>query len=162
VLIPDDREKELSDLGFVPLINYQNTDYAVFFGASSAQRPKKFQDANATANAFLSAQLPYLFSVSRIAHYLKVICRDKTGSFMSRGETESFLNKWISNYVLLNDEATQEQKAKFPLREARIDVVEDKARPGFYSAIAYLRPHFQLEGLNVSLRLVASLPGQAK
>lgn len=162
VLIPDDREKELSDLGFIPLVNYKNTDYAVFFGASSAQRPKKYNDADATANAFLSAQLPYLFSVSRIAHYLKVICRDKTGSFMSRGETETFLNKWISNYVLLNDEATQDQKAKYPLREARVDVVEDKARPGFYSAIAYLRPHFQLEGLNVSLRLVAALPGQAK
>lgn len=160
VLIPDDREKELSDLGFVPLINYQDTDFAVFFGASSTQLPKKYHDADATANAFLSAQLPYLFSTSRIAHYLKVICRDKTGSFASRGEIETFLNKWISNYVLLSDNATQDQKAKLPLREARIDVVEDKARPGFYSAVAYLRPHFQLEGLNVSLRLVASLPTQ--
>ncbi|MCA8951014.1 MAG: type VI secretion system contractile sheath large subunit [Planctomycetes bacterium] len=158
VLIPDDREKELSDLGFVPLINYQNTNHAVFFGASSTQLPKKYDDPDATANAFLSAQLPYLFSTSRIAHYLKVICRDKVGSFASRDDIETFLNRWISNYVLLSDNATQEQKAKLPLREARVDVVEDRARPGFYSAIAYLRPHFQLEGLNVSLRLVATLP----
>lgn len=162
VLIPDDREKELSDLGFIGLVHCKNTDFAAFFGAQSAQRPKKYNDADATANASLSAQLPYLMAVSRIAHYMKAICRDKIGSFMSRGECEKFLNSWINNYVLNQDEATQEQKAKLPLREARIDVVEDKARPGFYQAVAYLRPHFQLDGLNVSLRLVAQLPKSAK
>ncbi|MGE3171979.1 MAG: type VI secretion system contractile sheath large subunit [Planctomycetota bacterium] len=160
VLIPDDRSKEMEDLGFIPLVSYKHTDQAVFFHAGSAQRAKKYQDADATANATLSAKLPYLFAVSRIAHYLKAICRDKVGSFMSRGDVETYLNQWISNYVLLNDEASHEQKARYPLREARIEVVEDKAKPGVYSAVAHLRPHFQLEGLKMSLRLVANLPAR--
>lgn len=158
VLIPDDREAELSQLGFIPLVNYKNTDYAVFFGASSAQKPKSYTDKDASANAFLSAQLPYLFSVSRIAHYLKVICRDKIGSFTTKDECQKFLSTWISQYVLLNDEATQEQKAKYPLREAAVEVVEDKARPGSYQAVAHLKPHFQLDKLHVALKLVAKLP----
>ena len=162
VLIPDTREKELSDLGFVPLLHCKNTDYAAFFGANSVQRPKKYDKAAATANAKLSTQTQYLMATSRIAHYLKAICRDKIGSFMSRSECESFLNNWISNYVLDMDDASQAQKAKRPLREARIDVTDDKANPGSYKAIAYLKPHFQLEELNVSLRLVADLPAAAK
>ncbi|GJM43393.1 MAG: type VI secretion protein EvpB [Gemmatimonadota bacterium] len=162
VLIPDTREKELSDLGFVPLIHCKNTDFAAFFGANSIQRPKKYDDAAATANAKLSTQTQYLMATSRIAHYLKAICRDKVGSFQSRGECETFLNKWIGNYVLAQDEASQDMKAKRPLREARIDVMDDKANPGSYKAIAYMRPHFQLEELNVSLRLVAELPAGAK
>jgi type VI secretion system protein ImpC len=101
-------------------------------------------------------------ATSRIAHFLKAICRDKVGSFASRSECEQFLNKWIGNYVLAQDEASQDLKAKRPLREARIDVIDDKARPGCYKAVAYLRPHFQLEELNVSLRLVADLPAGAK
>jgi type VI secretion system protein ImpC len=126
------------------------------------QRAKKYDKAEATANAKLSSQIPYLMTTSRIAHYLKSICRDKIGSFMSRGECESFLNNWISNYVLAQDEASQSAKAERPLREARIEVIDDKARPGCYKAVAYLRPHFQLEELGVSLRLVAELPEAAK
>jgi type VI secretion system protein ImpC len=162
VLIPDTREKELSDLGFIGLLNCKNTDYAAFFGGNSVQRAKKYDTADATANAKLSSQLPYLMATSRIAHYLKAICRDKVGSFMSRSDCEKFLNRWIMNYVLNMDEASQEAKAARPLREARIDVVDDKARPGCYKAVAYLRPHFQLEELGVSLRLVADLPPSAK
>jgi len=162
VLIPDTREKELSDLGFIPLIHCKNTDYAAFFGANSVQRPKKYDEPAATANAKLSSQIQYLMATSRIAHYLKAICRDKVGSFVSRGQCEQFLNNWISNYVLDQDNATQEAKARRPLREARIDVTDDKSKPGSYRAIAYLRPHFQLEELNVSLRLVAELPAAAK
>jgi type VI secretion system protein ImpC len=162
VLIPDTREKELSDLGFVPLIHCKNTDYAAFFGANSVQRPKKYDDAAATANAKLSTQTQYLMATSRIAHYLKAICRDKVGSFMSRSDCEKFLNRWILNYVLGQDNATQAQKARRPLREARIDVTDDKANPGCYRAIAYMKPHFQLEELNVSLRLVADLPASVK
>ncbi len=162
VLIPDTREKELSDLGFVPLLHCKNTDYAAFFGANSVQKPKKYDDAAATANAKLSSQIQYLMATSRIAHYMKAICRDKIGSFMSRSQCESFLNNWIMNYVLDQDSASQDAKARRPLREARIDVTEDKSKPGSYRAIAYLRPHFQLEELNVSLRLVADLPAAAK
>jgi type VI secretion system protein ImpC len=161
-IIPDTREKELSDLGFIPLVHCKNTDYAAFFGANSVQRPKVYKEAAATANADLSRKIQYLMATSRIAHYLKAICRDKIGAFASRGEVQTFLNNWINNYVLNQDEATQEQKARLPLREARIEVTEDKARPGSYKAVAYLRPHFQLEELKVSLRLVADLPPAAK
>jgi len=162
VAIPDTREKELSDLGFIGLLNCKNTDYAAFFGGNSAQRPKKYDTKEATANAKLSSQIPYLMATSRIAHYLKAICRDKIGSFMSREDCEKFLNRWVSNLVLDLDDATQEAKAKRPLKEARVDVVEDKAKPGCYQAIAYLRPHFQLDELGVSLRLVADLPPPVK
>jgi type VI secretion system protein ImpC len=162
VLIPDTREKELSDLGFIPLIHCKNTDYAAFFGANSVQRPKVYQDDAATANADLSRKIQYLMATARIAHYLKAICRDKVGSFAARSNVQDFLNNWINQYVLNQDDATQEQKAKFPLREAHIEVAEDKARPGCYKAVAHLKPHFQLEELNVSLRLVADLPPAAK
>ena len=162
VQIPDTREKELSDLGFIGLLHSKNSDYAAFFGAQSANKPKKYDKDDATANALLSSQIPYLLASSRIAHYLKAICRDKIGSFMSRSECETMLNNWISNYVLDLDDATQEAKAQRPLKEARVDVTEDKANPGSYQAIAYLRPHFQLDKLGVSLRLVASLPEAVK
>ncbi|MBK8167240.1 MAG: type VI secretion system contractile sheath large subunit [bacterium] len=162
ILIPETRENELSELGFIALCNCKNTDYAAFFGGNSVQKPKKYKEKEHTANADLSRKIPYLMATSRIAHYLKSICRDKVGSFASRIEIEKFLNSWINNYVLDQDEATQEQKAKYPLREARIEVTEDKAAPGNYKAIAYLKPHFQLEKLDVSLRLVADLPGAAK
>jgi type VI secretion system protein ImpC len=162
VQIPDTREKELSDLGFIGLLNCKNTDYAAFFGGNSTQRAKKYDTAEATANAKLSSQIPYLMATSRIAHYLKAICRDKIGSFMSREDCEKFLNRWVSNLVLDNPDATQVAKAKRPLRAARVDVIEDKARPGCYQAIAFLRPHFQLDELGVSLRLVAELPPPVK
>lgn len=162
VLIPDTREKELSDLGFIPLVHCKNTDYAAFFGANSSQRPKKYDKPEATANAKLSSQIQYLMATSRIAHYLKAICRDKVGSFMSRQNCQDFLTNWINNYVLLQDDATQEQKAQKPLREAQIEVIDDKARPGCYKAVAHLKPHFQLDELGVSLRLVADLPPSAK
>jgi len=162
IIIPDTREKELSDLGFIPLIHCKNTDYAAFFGSNSAQRPKTYQEAEATANADLSRRIPYLMATSRIAHFMKAICRDKIGSFASRADTESFLNNWLNNYVMSVDDASQEMKAKFPLREARVEVADDKARPGCYRAVAHLKPHFQLEEVNVSLRLVADLPEAAK
>ena len=161
-LISDTREKEISDLGFIGLLNCKNTDYAAWFGGNSIQRPKKYDKPEATANAKLSSQIQYLMATSRIAHYLKSICRDKIGSFMSRKNCEDFLNRWIVQYVTIDDNASQETKAQYPLREARIDVIDDKARPGCYKAVALLRPHFQLEELNISLRLVADLPPPAK
>jgi type VI secretion system protein ImpC len=161
ILIPDTREKELSDLGFIGLLNCKNTDYAAFFGGNSTQRPAKYDKAEATANAKLSSQIPYLMATSRIAHYLKAICRDKVGSFMSRGACETFLNNWIMNYVLQDDEPSQEAAARRPLREAQVQVIDDKSRPGCYQAIAHLKPHFQLDEIGVSLRLVAELPPPA-
>ena len=162
VLIPDTRDKELSDLGFIGLLHCQNTDYAAFFSGNSVQKPQVFDRKDATANAKLSSQVSYLMATSRIAHYMKAICRDKIGSFMSRSECQTFLNRWITQYVLAQDEATQAEKAEKPLREAQIEVIDDKARPGCYKAVALLRPHFQLDELSVSLRLVAELPEGTK
>src|SRR5579872_1854057 len=127
-------------------------------GAQSAQKPLLYLDEDGNANSVLWAQLQYSLACSRFAHFLKAIMRDKIGSFMSRDQCETFLNKWISHYVLLDDMAGQDLKAKFPLREARIEVSEIPGKPGAYTAVAFLRPHFQLEELAVSLRLVAKLP----
>jgi type VI secretion system protein ImpC len=162
VAIPDRRDNELSNLGFAPLVHCKGTDFAAFFSVQSTQKPAVYDTDSATANARISAQLPYIFAVSRFAHYLKSMMRDKIGKFMSRDETEVFLNRWISNYVVLNDSAPQGIKAQYPLREARVDVTETPGKPGSYRAIAFLRPHFQLDELTVSLRLVADLPAPAK
>jgi len=162
VAITDRREKEFSDNGFIPLVHCKGTDYAAFFATQSAQKSKKYDTDEANANARLSTQLQYIFAVSRFAHYLKSMVRDKIGSFMGRAEAETFLNRWISNYVLENDSASAEQKAKYPLREARVDVAEVPGKPGVYRAVAFLRPHFQLDELSVSLSLVADLPKPAK
>jgi type VI secretion system protein ImpC len=158
VPITDRREKELSDLGFVPLVHCKGSDYAAFFGVQSAQKPKLYDEPAANANARLSTQLPYIMAVSRFAHYLKAMMREKIGSFMSREQAEAFLNKWIIQYVTPDDSASQDAKSKRPLREASIKVSEVPGKPGVYRAVAFLRPHFQLDELTVSLRLVAELP----
>jgi type VI secretion system protein ImpC len=158
IAITDRREAELDKLGFIPLSHYKDTDYAVFMGARSCQKAKKYNTDQATANAEISTLLPYQLACARFAHYLKMICRDKIGSFMERKDVEDYLTTWISQYVLLDDKATQDQKAKFPLREARVEVTENKARPGSYNAVFFLRPHFQLEELTMSLRLVSEVP----
>jgi type VI secretion system protein ImpC len=161
VQITDRREKELADQGFVPLVHCKGTDYAAFFSVQSAQKAKQYDKESANANARLSSQLNYILAVSRFAHYLKAMMRDKLGSFMSRGEAEAFLNKWISQYTVANDNVPFAIKAQRPLREARVDVVEVAGKPGVYRAVAFLRPHFQLDELTVSLRLVTELPPPA-
>jgi type VI secretion system protein ImpC len=148
----------MANLGFMALTHCKNTDYAAYFSAQSCQKPFKYEDAGAEANARLSCALPYLLMTSRFAHYLKAIARDKIGSLMSREDTQRWLNNWIMNYVTEDDTASPDAKRKFPLRQARIDVEDDPRRPGCYRAVAYLRPHFQLEELTVSLRLVSELP----
>jgi len=160
--ITDRREKELSDLGFISLVHCKNTAYAAFFGAQSAQKAKKYANEAANANAVLSSQLQYIFAVSRIAHYMKAMMRDKIGSFAAASNVEDFLNRWLTQYVLLDDNASQDQKAQFPLREASVQVSEMPGRPGVYRAVSFLRPHFQLDELSVSLRLVAELPQSTK
>ena len=161
IAITDRREKEFADLGFVPLVHCKNTDYAAFFSTQTANRPKTFASDAANANAKLSSQLQYIMAVSRFAHYLKSMMRDKIGSFMTRKEAEDFLNRWIAKFVLLDENAGQEMKAQFPLSEARIEVTEIPGKPGAYRAVAFLKPHFQLDELTVSLRLVANLPAPA-
>ncbi len=162
IAITDRREKEFADLGFIPLVHCKGTDYAAFFSTQTGNKAKTYDTDSANANARLSSQLQYILAVSRFAHYLKSIMRDKIGSFMTSKNAEDFLNRWISNYVLLDDDAGQEMKAKLPLREARVDVSEVPGKPGVYRAVAFLKPHYQLDELNVSLRLVAELPSPAK
>lgn len=156
--ITDRREKELSKLGFLPLCHYKNTDYAVFFGSETTHNAKKYDKPEASANASISARLPYIMATSRFAHYLKIIARDKVGSFMERQDIEAWLNRWILQYVNGNARSKQDLKAKYPLADAKICVQEVPGRPGSYQAIAWLRPWLQLEELTTSLRLVAKIP----
>jgi type VI secretion system protein ImpC len=158
IQITDRREKELADQGLVPLVHCKGTDYAAFFSVQSVNRPKLYDKDAANANARLSAQLPYIFAMSRFAHYLKAMMRDKIGSFTSRDECQKFLNRWIAKYVLADDSASQAAKARLPLREASIQVSDVPGKPGAYRAVAFLKPHFQLDELTISLRLVADLP----
>lgn len=159
--ITDRREAELSKEGFLPLCHYKNTDYSVFFGAQTCQRPVVYDNPDATANAAISARLPYIMAASRIAHFLKCIARDKIGSFMERKDMEDFLRRWIANYVLEDDSPSAEMKARYPLAEARITVEEIPGAPGSYNAVALLRPWLQLEELTTSMRMVAKLPQKA-
>lgn len=159
IAISDRREAELSKNGFIPLIHRKNTDYAAFIGAQSLQKPAEYYDPDATANANLSARLPYMFACSRFAHYLKCIVRDKIGSFKERDDMQKWLNDWLMNYVDGDPgNSSQETKARRPLAAAEVVVEDVEGNPGYYQAKFFLRPHFQLEGLTVSLRMVAKLP----
>ena len=157
IAIGDRREAELAKNGFMPLSHYKNTDYAVFMGAQSLQKPAVYDDPDATANANLAARLPYLFATCRFAHYLKCMVRDKIGSFKEREDMDAWLNKWISQFCC-DSKSAEDVKARFPLAEAKVEVVEIPGNPGYYASKFYLRPHYQLEGLTVSLRLVSKLP----
>jgi len=161
IAITDRREKELNDLGFITLCHCKGTDYAAFFGGQSTNKPKQYDTPQANANAMVSSQLPYLLAASRFAHYLKAIMRDKIGSFATKENVAAFLNRWVSQYVLSDDNAISAMKARFPLREARVDVYDVPGKPGAYRATVFLRPHFQLEELTASIRLVAELPPPA-
>ncbi|MBL8512252.1 MAG: type VI secretion system contractile sheath large subunit [Betaproteobacteria bacterium] len=158
VEITDRREKELNDLGFISLCHCKGTSNAAFFGGQTTNLPKKYISDEANANARISAMLPYILAASRFAHYIKVMVRDKIGSFQTRETVESYLNSWIAQYVLLDDGASQEVKASYPLRAAKVVVTDVPGQPGAYRATVFLKPHFQLEELTTSIRLVAELP----
>jgi type VI secretion system protein ImpC len=161
IAITDRREKELNDLGFVALCHCKGTDVAAFFGGQTTQKSKLYNTNQANANARISSMLPYVLAASRFAHYIKVMMRDKIGSFMTAKNVADYLNGWMAGYILLSDDADQASKARFPLREGRVDVSEIPGKPGCYKAVAYLRPHFQLDELTTSIRLVAELPPPA-
>ncbi|MCC6425512.1 MAG: type VI secretion system contractile sheath large subunit [Phycisphaerales bacterium] len=162
IAITDRREAELAKNGFMPLSHWKNTDYGVFVGAQSLHKPAEYSDPDATANANLGARLPYLFSTCRFAHYLKCMVRDKIGSFKERADMERWLNDWIMQYVEPDPGASQDAKARRPLAAAEVQVAEVPGNPGYYSSKFFLRPHYQLEGLTVSLRLVSKLPSGKK
>lgn len=159
IAISDRREAELAKNGFMPLIHKKNTDFAAFIGAQSLHKPAEYDDPDATANANLGARLPYLFATCRFAHYLKCIVRDKLGSFKERADMERWLSNWINQYVDGDPaNSSEETKARKPLAAAEVVVEEVEGNPGYYSSKFFLRPHYQLEGLTVSLRLVSKLP----
>ena len=162
IAITDRREAELSKNGFLPLCHWKNTDYAVFLGGQTVNKPQEYDNPEATANANLSARLPYIFATSRFAHYLKCIVRDKVGSFKEAADMQRWLGDWIANYVTSDPNASEEVKAKYPLAEAKVEVEEVEGEPGYYNARFYLRPHYQLEGLTTSLRLVCKVPSGNK
>ena len=162
IAITDRREAELSKVGFLPLCYYKHTDYAVFFGGQTTQKPKKYDRPEATANAAISARLPYMLATSRIAHFLKVIARDKIGSFKERSDCEAFMSRWIANYVCTDPKPQEEIKARFPLAAAALKVEEIPGAPGSYNAVVWMRPWLQLEELTTSLRMVAKIPASAK
>jgi type VI secretion system protein ImpC len=162
IAITDRRSAELDRMGLLPLVHRKNSDMAAFISAQSLNKPEEFDDPDATANAALAARLPYMFACSRFAHYLKCIVRDKIGSFSSRDQIQSWLQNWILNYVDGDPaNSSEEAKARKPLAAAEVVVEEVEGAPGYYSSKFYLKPHYQLEGLTVSLRLVSRLPSEA-
>ena len=161
VSITDRRENELNNLGFLAICHRKNSDQAAFFGGQTTNKPKVYNTSEANANARISSMLPYMLASSRFAHYLKVIMRDKIGSFMTKENVQKYLNTWLSDYILLNDNAPQNVKAAYPLREGRVDVFDIPGKPGSYNAVVFLKPHVQLDELTVSIRLVAELPAPA-
>jgi type VI secretion system protein ImpC len=159
IAISDRREAELAANGFMPLVHKKNTDFAAFIGAQSLHKPAEYDDPDASANAALAARLPYLFATCRFAHYLKCIVRDKIGSFKERDDMERWLTKWIMQYVDGDPGSSSETtKAQKPLAAAEVVLEEVEGNPGYYTSKFFLRPHYQLEGLTVSLRLVSKLP----
>ena len=161
IAISDRREAELSKNGFLSMIHRKNSDFAAFISGQSLQKPQEYDDPDATANAALAARLPYLFACNRFAHYLKCIVRDKVGSFRSRESMQNWLNEWILNYVDGDPtNSSEDTKAKRPLAAAQVEVEEIEGSPGYYQSKFYLKPHYQLEGLTVSLRLVSKLPSE--
>ena len=162
IAITDRRSAELDRMGLMPLVHRKNSDMAAFISAQSLNKPEEFDDPDATANAALAARLPYMFACSRFAHYLKCIVRDKIGSFSSRDQIQSWLQNWILNYVDGDPaNSSEDAKARKPLAAAEVVVEEVEGAPGYYSSKFYLKPHYQLEGLTVSLRLVSRLPSEA-
>ena len=163
IAIDDRREAELAKNGFMPLLHKKNTDFAAFIGAQSLQQPAEYDDPDATANANLSARLPYMFAMCRFAHYLKCMVRDKIGSSMEAEQVQIWLQNWINRYIEPNPTlATEADKAQRPLAAAEVVVEENPENPGYYNAKFFLRPHYQLEGLTVSLRLTSKLPSEKK
>ncbi len=161
IAISDRREAELTKNGFLSMIHRKNSDFAAFISGQSLQKPQEYDDPDATANAALAARLPYLFACNRFAHYLKCIVRDKVGSFRSREAMQNWLNEWILNYVDGDpSNSSEDTKARRPLAAAQVEVEEVEGAPGYYQSKFYLKPHYQLEGLTVSLRLVSKLPSE--
>jgi type VI secretion system protein ImpC len=159
IAISDRREAELAKNGFMPLIHKKNSDFAAFIGAQSLQKPQEYDEPAATANANLAARLPYLFASCRFAHYLKCMVRDKIGSTLTKAQLESWLQNWLNKYVDgAPDTSSEDWKATHPLAEGKVVVEENEENPGYYSAKFFLKPHYQLEGLTVSLRLVSRMP----
>jgi len=160
-LITDTREKELAELGFLPLVYKKETESATFYSGQSVQRPQKYDVNAATGSAELSAQIPYVIACSRIAHYMKIMVRERLGRFESEHTLRDYLNRWLKNLVVSQDDASQEMKAKYPLKSAQVEIIDDPdGRPGYFEATAHLQPHITFRGLRASMRLVTEMKQQ--
>jgi type VI secretion system protein ImpC len=157
-MVTDRREKELSDLGFLPLVHLKQMDYAVFSSATSCCFPRRYDSDAASTASRLMCQFGYVLTAARFMHYFKVMARDRVGSYQARGDLETSLNRWVAEYVNADDQSSPVISAKRPLREAHVDVSEDPGKPGAYRVVAFLRPYFQLDDLSVSLRVVGRIP----
>ncbi len=158
VMIPETREFEFANLGFIPLSYYKNRDYACFFSANSTQKPALYDTADATANSRINARLPYIFLLSRIAHYLKLIQRENIGTTKDRRLLELELNTWVRGLVTEMTDPGDELQASHPLRDAKVVVEDIEDNPGFFRVKLYAIPHFQVEGMDVNLSLVSQMP----
>ncbi|MBC11361.1 MAG: type VI secretion system contractile sheath large subunit [Rhodothermaceae bacterium] len=158
VPISETLEFEAANLGFMPLSHYQGRDFAAFFSANSTQRPKLYDDDAATANSRINARLPYIFLASRIAHYLKVLQRENIGATKDAAKIEGELNRWLKGLVTEMENPSQAQVAKYPLKAAEVKVVELDDNPGFFRVQTAIKPHFQIEGMDISLSLVGKMP----
>ncbi len=158
IIIPETRELEFANLGFIPLSYYKNSDYACFFSANSVQNPTEYNTPEATANSRINSRLPYIFLVSRLAHYLKVLQRENIGSTKDRQALEDELNEWIQTLITKKNNPGPELIATHPLRDAKVEVKEIPSNPGYYSVSLFVMPHFQIEGVDISLSLVSQMP----
>lgn len=158
VMIPETREFEFANLGFIPLSYYKNRDYACFFSANSTQKPARYDTADATANSRINARLPYIFLLSRIAHYLKLIQRENIGTTKDRRLLELELNTWVRGLVTEMTDPGDALQSSHPLRDARVAVEDIDDNPGFFRVRLFAVPHFQVEGMDISLSLVSRMP----
>lgn len=162
IIIPETRELEFAELGFIPLSYYKNSDFACFFSANSVQKAAEYNTPEATANSRINARLPYIFLVSRLAHYLKVLQRENIGSSKSRKVLEEELNDWVQTLVTKMNDPEPDLIATHPLRDGQVMVSEIPENPGFYSVSLHVMPHFQIEGVDIRLSLVAQMPTAEK
>jgi type VI secretion system protein ImpD len=157
VSISERQEKELSDFGLIPLMRNPNTDFGIFYGNQSIQQPRRYDRTIATANAKLSSMLQYVLCVARFAHYIKVIGRDRIGAFATPEACEVYLQRWLGNYCMANDDLGGELRMRYPLRNGQVQVKELPGKTGSYTCVAHLQPHFQLDQVASSFRLVTEL-----
>lgn len=155
--IDDYLERELSDLGFIPMCSYFGSEISAFYSNSSLHDPAEYTTEIAKTNARLSAMIQYMLCVSRFGHYLKVIGRDRIGSIISAQDCQRVFQNWLNQYTTSSEGASNVLKARYPLSESRVEIHEQPGRIGYFTCVVHLKPHFQLDQLVSSIKLVTEL-----